>query len=58
MCKHAYEKVSEHTYKTMIFCDLLIKSNELSCLCISQKYCPDKDRYVELNQKKACKKYE
>ena len=30
----------------------------LSQLCVSQKFCTDKDRYVEIDQKRDCKYYE
>lgn len=58
MCKNAYEQVSIKTKKTMIFCKLMGNDGSLSQLCISQKFCRDKDRYVELDQKKDCKYYE
>lgn len=58
MCKHAYERVSKRTKKLMIFCDLMGNDAALSQLCISQRFCKDKDRYVEINQKKDCKYYE
>ncbi len=58
MCKNAYEKISERTHKMMIFCKLLGEEGGIDQLCISQKFCQDKDRYVEINQKKDCKKYE
>lgn len=57
MCKNAYEMKSERTKKVMIFCKLLGQDGSLDQLCISQRYCPDKDRYIEINQKRDCKKY-
>lgn len=42
----------------MIFCDLKGDDAALSQLCISQRYCKDKDRYIEINQKKDCKYFE
>lgn len=57
MCKHAYEQMSRRTSKIMIFCKLLGTTGELSQLCISQRFCSDKDRYIEINQKKDCKKF-
>lgn len=58
MCKNAYEKVSDRTKKVMIFCKLKGTDGLLSDLCISQRFCPDKDRYIEINQKRDCKLYE
>ena len=58
MCKNAYEQVSERTGKIMIFCKLMGNDASLSQLCISQKYCMDKERYVEVDQKRDCKYFE
>ena len=58
MCKNAYEQMSDRTKKIMIFCKLKGTSGAINQLCISQRYCQDKGRYVEINQKKDCKKYE
>ncbi len=58
MCKNAYERTSQHTEKTMIFCKLMGTDAALNQLCISQKFCSDKDRYVEIDQKRDCKYYE
>lgn len=58
MCKNAYEQQSERTGKIMIFCHLMGDEAALSQLCVSQKFCADKDRYVEINQKKDCKYFE
>ena len=58
MCKNAYEQLSSHTRKVMIFCKLRGTDGTLSQLCISQRYCPEKDKYIENNQKNDCKKYE
>lgn len=58
MCKNAYEKISDRTEKTMIFCKLKGTESTLSNLCISQKYCGDKNRYVAINQKRDCKYFE
>lgn len=57
MCKNAYEQISDNTKKVMIFCKLMGTDGTLNQLCISQRYCPNKDRYVEIDQKKDCKKY-
>ena len=58
MCKNAYEQISQRTEKTMIFCKLMGTNATLNQLCISQKFCADKDRYVEINQKRDCKYFE
>lgn len=58
MCKNAYEQVSERTGKMMIFCKLMGNEASLTQLCISQKYCMDKERYVEVDQKRDCKYFE
>lgn len=58
MCKNAYEQISNRTEKVMIFCKLMGQDGSLNQLCISQKFCKDKDRYVEINQKRDCKFYE
>lgn len=58
MCKNSYEQISHQTGKTMIFCTRMGTEATLSQLCISQKYCADKGRYVEIDQKRDCKYYE
>lgn len=58
MCKNAYEQISDRTKKIMIFCSLIGCEGKMSQLCVSQKFCPDKDRYIEVDQKRDCKKYE
>ena len=58
MCKNAYEQVSERTGKIMIFCKLMGEDASLFQLCVSQKFCQDKDRYVEVDQKRDCKYFE
>ena len=58
MCKNSYEQKSDRTGKTMIFCHLMGNDATLGQLCISQKFCADKDRYVEIDQKRDCKYYE
>ena len=57
MCKNAYEQISDRTKKIMIFCNLKWYDGSIDQLCISQRFCPDKDRYIEINQKRDCKKY-
>ena len=58
MCKNAYEKKSERTKKKMIFCKLKGNDATLSQLCISQRFCSEKDKYIPNNQKGNCKYYE
>lgn len=58
MCKNAYEQLSERTGKIMIFCKLRGNEGTLSQMCISQKFCMDKNRYVEIDQKRDCKYFE
>ncbi len=58
MCKHAYEQLSERTKKVMVFCELIGRGGSLDQLCISQRFCPDKDRYIETDQKKNCRYYQ
>lgn len=55
MCKNAYEQLSDKTNKVMLFCRLRGKDAALSQLCISQRFCTEKDRYIEINQKNDCK---
>ena len=57
MCKNAYEQISDRNKKIMIFCNLKGYDGSRDQLCISQRFCPDKDRYIEINQKRDCKKY-
>lgn len=57
MCKDAYEQVSKRTGKIMIFCKRMGNDTSLSNICTGQKFCKDKDRYVEINQKQNCKYY-
>lgn len=58
MCKNAYEQLSERTKKIMIFCKLKGTDASLSQLCISQRFCSNKDKYIPNNQEKNCKDYE
>lgn len=58
MCKNAYEQVSERTNKIMIFCKLKGGDAQLNQLCVSQRFCQNKDRYIEVNQKRDCKYFE
>lgn len=58
MCKNAYEQISARTKKTMIFCKLFGTDGSLNQLCISQRFCQDRNRYIGVNQNKNCKKYD
>ena len=58
MCKYAYEKMSDRTHKIMIFCRMNDKKTGLGGLCVSQKFCSNKDKYVPINQKRDCKYFE
>lgn len=57
MCKNAYEQISDRTKKLMIFCKLLGETASLSHLCVSQKFCPQKNKYIATDQKRNCKFY-
>ncbi len=57
MCKNSYEKISQRTKKPMLFCKLFGEDGALSQLCINQRYCPRKARYIEIGKKEICKKY-
>lgn len=57
MCKNAYEQISDRTNKLMIFCKLKGNDGTLDQLCISQRFCIDKNRYIENNPKGNCKNY-
>ena len=57
MCGNSYEKVSDRTGKIMVFCKYLEKDGSLSHLCLYQKFCADKDRYIGLNQESNCKNH-
>ncbi len=59
MCKQSYEKLVKRSGKIMLLCKL--KSNqtsEIMKLCICQRFCPDKDKYIPHQQKSGCKYYE
>lgn len=62
LCKHCYEKYSERSHKSMLFCCQFNdgkKSDKptLSELCMFQRFCSDEDRYIPNKQNK-CKEYE
>lgn len=60
MCKNSYEKFIERTGKIMIMCKFLENKSgtDLSKLCICQRFCNEKDKYIPHHQKEGCKKYE
>ena len=62
MCKNCYEKFVERSGKIMLFCKLLDvdkeAKTEMMKLCICQRFCSDKDKYIPYHQKESCKKYE
>lgn len=61
MCKNCYEKYIKRSEKTMLICKLKEfkhSVDEIACLCICQRYCNDKDKYIPFHQKNRCKYYE
>ena len=62
MCKNCYEKFVERSRKIMLFCKLLDSDKEAKTemmkLCICQRFCSDKDKYIPHQQKEGCKYYE
>ena len=62
MCKNAYEEYIERSGKIMLFCKLLDADKEVKTemmkLCICQRFCSDKDKYIPYQQKEGCKNYE
>lgn len=62
MCKNCYEKFVERSGKIMLFCKLLDvdkeAKTEMMKLCIFQRFCSDKDKYIPHQQKEGCKYYE
>lgn len=57
MCKNSYEKLSDRTGKIMVFCKSKGNDGLISQLCIAQRFCKDKDRYITTDQKRNCKFY-
>lgn len=57
MCKYSYSEFSERTKRDMLYCSNpdFKPSSERLCLC--QRYCPDKARYIPHNQDKLHCKY-
>lgn len=61
MCKHCYEKLISRTERVMLVCKLLENKNndsEIDSLCVCQRYCSEKDKYIPYNQKMGCKNFE
>lgn len=58
MCIHCIEKYVERTERIMLFCDKKQTDDLLANLCICQRYCSEKDRYIPYRQKEQCKEYE
>lgn len=56
-CVNQYEQISDRTKKIMIFCKLKGTDGLFSQLCVGQRYCGVKGRYIETNQKMNCKEY-
>ncbi|MEZ3425597.1 MAG: hypothetical protein K1W39_18165 [Lachnospiraceae bacterium] len=60
MCNNCYEHFSKRSNKIMLFCKLKEHektSNEMLKLCICQRFCNDKDKYIPYNQKEGCRYY-
>ena len=61
MCKNCYEKFVERSGKIMLFCKLLSETEkyfDMKQLCLCQRFCSDKDKYIPYHQKEGCKNYE
>lgn len=61
LCKKCYEKLLERSGKIMLFCKLKDDEPNLSemlKLCICQRFCSDKDKYIPHKQRERCKYYE
>lgn len=59
MCNKCYEQFVYRTEKLMLFCiQKKHESDELSQLCICQRFCSEKDKYIPHHQKSGCKDYE
>ena len=58
MCKHSYEKILDKTNKVMICCKLKSLDNNLLNICVGQKFCEKKDKYIPHNQSVNCKFFE
>lgn len=59
MCKNCYEQYVERTGRNMLFCKKLeLKTEEFERLCVAQRYCSDRDKYIPFKQNERCKNYE
>lgn len=60
MCKYCYENFLERSGKIMLFCKLQDQDSETEMmkLCVCQRFCSDKDKYIPYQQKNGCKYYE
>lgn len=57
MCKYSYYNESPTTKKQMIYCKLFEnEKKDMEQICLFQKYCRDKDIYLENNQNR-CKNF-
>ena len=61
MCKNCYEKFVERSGKIMLICRLMeeskVENTDMTKLCICQRFCSDKDKYIPYQQKEGCKNY-
>ncbi len=61
MCKNCYEKFVKRSGKKMLICKLIEESQEentdMAKLCICQRFCSDKNKYIPNHQKERCKNY-
>ena len=59
LCKYTISKFDNKTKTDMIFCLNKKLEPEFNKMCLCQKYCPDKGRYIAHNQdKRHCKYFE
>ncbi len=59
MCKQCYEEYIERSGKTMLLCEIKSKEESgLARLCICQRFCPDRDKYIPHQQREQCKYFE
>jgi len=57
MCRYCYSKISESTKKRMLYCNNENVKNGSENLCLCQRYCTQKGKYIEHNQDKRHCKY-
>ena len=60
MCKHCCEEYIPRTECEMLICKLLKEQGrtDIETLCICQRYCSEKNKYIPYNQEQGCKNYE